>query len=593
MCGIVGYIGARQAQPILYNCLAKLEYRGYDSCGIAISNENLSIYKDTLNINELAKIVPILQGTTGIGHSRWATCGEPSICNAHPHYDCTGKFAVVHNGIIHNYEILKKQLIAEGHHFISSVDTEVIPHLIEKYYKGNLEEALEEALHNIVGSYAIATITSGENKLVAARKDSPLIIGVGESERFVASDVMAMLDYTNRIVHLEENEIGIITDSNVKIKHKGSYIQRKEHKIEWNSNATGKMGFEHYMLKEIYEQPRIIGDTLKTDYRNIKQIVSSQVVKDKEIAPLLILACGSSYHAGLVGKYIFEMTLGISVRVEFASEFNYYGHIPTKTRAIVITQSGETADTLKAVRKLRQAGCYVLAITNVIGSSVTHIASETIYTHAGCEISVAATKSFIAELAVLYRIAMLCADKRLEIADILAGAKQIADKGRGILDETDGIKELGEYLAGYNTVFYIGRGINYPIALEGALKLKEISYIHAEGYAAGEMKHGPFALLSPVTPVVAIVARDNTYEAMINNIREVKTRKVPVIALMEEDDDVVRGIADFVINIPCVNPIFSPMVNVVALQLLAYYAARKRGCAIDFPRNLAKSVTVE
>ena len=594
MCGIVGYIGNKKAKPIIFNCLAKLEYRGYDSCGVAIDDVGLKLYKDAFRVDVMSKKTPPLDGMVGIGHTRWATCGEPSMANAHPHSDCTGNIAVVHNGIISNFQELRRELIKEGHHFSSETDTEVIPHLIEKYYKGNLEEAIESALHDIEGSYAIVVIRAGEPKLVVAKKDCPLIIGVGDQESFIASDVPAILEYTNRVIYLEEGDIGVITGSDIKIKRNGSDINVEEHKVSWSVEAAQKAGYEHFMLKEIHEQPRVVRDTLAGYCKNAEPIIDLEWIRDAGIEDMLILACGTSYNAGLVGKYIFEELLRIPVRVELASEFNYYPHTLAKTMAVVITQSGETADVIKAARRLQEVGCRVLAITNVVGSTVSRLANQTIYTSAGPEISVASTKSFMAQLVLLYWMVMSYSRADIKrLADMLEKIRQLPNKVQQVLDNKSSIKKRGRYLSDYNNVLFIGRGINYPIALEGALKLKEISYIHAEGYAAGELKHGPFALLSKDTPVVAIVAKDNTFDAMITNIREIKTRGAPVIALSEDENGAVSEVADFIITVPKVDAIFSPVVNTVAVQLLAYYTAKERGCLIDFPRNLAKSVTVE
>ncbi len=594
MCGIVGYIGNKQAQPILFNCLARLEYRGYDSCGVAIADNEVKLYKDALRVGVMARRAPTLSGVLGIGHTRWATCGEPSMINAHPHSDCTGRIAVVHNGIINNFKVLQQKLIAEGHHFISETDTEVISHLIEKYYNSSLEEAVEATLNDIRGSYAIAVINAGEPKLVVARKDCPLIIGVGDQEVFVASDVPAILDYTNRVIYLEEGDIGIITSADIKIMKDGVEVTRKEQKISWSIEEAQKAGYEHFMLKEIHEQPRVVRDTLVGYCQEAEPIVDLEWMRDAGIEAMLILACGTSYNAGLVGKYIFEELLRIPVRVELASEFNYYPQTLAKTMAIVITQSGETADVLRAARRLQEGGCRVLAITNVVGSTVSRLADQTIFTNAGPEISVASTKSFMAQLVLLYWLVMSYSRADVKrLADMLMEIRQLPNKIQRVLDNKPRIKKCGKYLSHYQNVFFIGRGINYPIALEGALKLKEISYIHAEGYAAGELKHGPFALLSKDTPVVAIVANDSTIDAMIGNIREIKTRGAPVIAICEEENGSVSEIADFVITVPKVDYIFSPIVNTIVIQLLAYYAAKERGCPIDFPRNLAKSVTVE
>jgi len=594
MCGIIGYIGDKQAQPILLNCLGRLEYRGYDSCGVAVSSSGIEVYKDAVRVEALGKALPQISGTVGIGHTRWATHGEPSQVNAHPHRDCNGSIAVVHNGIINNFQRLKRQLISEGHNFVSGTDTEVIPHLIEKYYRGNLEEAVEAALCDVDGSYALIVLLAGEPRLVAARKDCPLIIGIGDRENFIASDVPAILGYTNRVIYLEDGDIGVVTPDSIKIRRDGIEVDREEHKILWSVEQAQKAGYEHFMLKEIHEQPKVIRDTLGEYTQATEPVVDLAVMRDTGIESMLILACGTSYHAALIGKYIVEELLSIPVRAEIASEFNYYTQTLARTAAIIITQSGETADTLKAIRRLKGVGCRVAAITNVVGSTASRIADQTIYTRAGPEISVAATKSFMAQLMVLYWLAMSYskADAR-RLASLLMGLRQLPSKVQQVLDDEDKILECAKFLSRYEDVFFIGRGINFPVALEGALKLKEISYIHAEGYAAGELKHGPFALLGGDTPVIAIVARDNTYEAMLTNIKEVKARGSPLMALAEEGDEAIGELADSVITVPRVDAMFSPVVNTVALQLLAYYTAKQRGCPIDFPRNLAKSVTVE
>lgn len=594
MCGIVGYIGRRQAQPILFSCLEKLEYRGYDSCGIALLSKGMKVYKDKVRIGELAKASPKFDGTAGIGHTRWATHGAPSKINAHPHCDCTGKIAVVHNGIINNYLNLRKQLTREGHKFISETDTEVISHLIEKYYNGDLEKAIEAALRDLNGSYAIIALAETEPKLVVARRESPLIIGIGDKENFVASDVPAVLDYTNRVVYLEDGDVGTLTKDGIRVKRDGLEIAREEHKVLWTAEQAQKGGYEHFMLKEIHEQPKVIRDTLVEFTQEDKQIADLARMRDSAMESMLMLASGTSYHAALVGKYLMEELVGIPVRTELASEFNYYGQILARTMAIVITQSGETADALKAIKRLKAVGCRVLTITNVVGSSASRIADRNIYTRAGPEISVAATKSFIAQLMVLYWLALEYAGAgERKIANMTTELRGLPSKVQEVLDDADKIRECAEYLSRYENVFYIGRGVNYPIALEGALKLKEISYIHAEGYAAGELKHGPFALLTNDIPVVAIVTGDTSREAMLTNIKEIRARGSPVIALAEEGDETIKELADFVITVPQVSAVFSPVVNVVALQLLAYYTAKERGCTIDFPRNLAKSVTVE
>jgi glucosamine--fructose-6-phosphate aminotransferase (isomerizing) len=593
MCGIIGYIGHKQAQSILLNCLARLEYRGYDSCGIAVTANSIEVHKDAIRVGELARVVPKLDGLIGIGHTRWATHGEPSQVNAHPHIDCTGNIAVVHNGVITNFQLLKQQLTSEEHNFISATDTEVISHLIEKYYNGSLEKAVEAALCDIEGSYAFIALMVGEPKLVAARKDCPLIIGLGDRENFIASDAPAILDYTDRVIYLEDGDIGVITPDSIQVKREGTEAEREEHRIAWSVEDAQKAGYEHFMLKEIHEQPKVIRDTLVGWVSTTEAAVDLAQLRGG-IESVLLLGCGTSYHAALIGKYIMEELLRIPARVELASEFNYYAQTLAKTGAIAITQSGETADTLKAMKRLRDEGCLVLAITNVVGSSASRIANQTIYTRAGPEISVAATKSFMAQLMVLYWLMMSYSkvDAR-RLAELVIEIRQLPAKVQQVLDNEDNIMEAAHYLSSCGNVFFIGRGINLSIALEGALKLKEISYIHAEGCAAGELKHGPFSLLGESVPVIAIVAPDNTYEAMLTNIKEVKARGSFVIALAEEGDEAIDQLADLVITVPKVDVIFSPMVNTVALQLLAYYTAKQRDCPIDTPRNLAKSVTVE
>ena len=593
MCGIVGYIGDKSAQPILLNCLGKLEYRGYDSCGIAIANGSIEVYKDAVRVKALAKMLSPLKGTAGIGHTRWATHGEPSKINAHPHCDCKGRIAVVHNGTINNFQQLRDKLTAEGHILTSETDTEVIPHLIEKYFKGDFEEAVAMTLKELEGAYTMIAMMAGEHRLIAARKDSPLIIGIGDRENYIASDVPALLDYTSRVIYMEDGDVAVVTADNVGIKRNSAVITPEEHKITWSMEDAQKGGYEYFMLKEIHEQPKVIRDTL-AEYISAAEPAADLVGNQEGMEELLMMACGTSYHASLVGKNIIENLVNIPVRVEIADEFVYTGQASAMNRAIVITQSGETLDVLKAVRRLKEKGSYVIAITNVVGSSVTRIADTTVYTRAGPEISVASTKAFIAQLIALYWLALPYSRVDIGRLDALVlELRQLPVKVQQVLDNEARIAAVAKKLATYENVFYIGKGVNYPVALEGALKLKEISYIHAEGYAAGELKHGPFALLGSKTPVVAVVAEDNTYEPMVTSIKEIKARHSPVIALVSEEDEVMPGLADMMITRPKIEPLFSPVVNSVALQLLAYFVAKERGCPIDFPRNLAKSVTVE
>ena len=595
MCGIVGYIGGRPAGQVLLDSLKRLEYRGYDSCGIAVLNGGLSVFKDKGRVQELEKSLPIFEGKCGIGHTRWATHGKPSAENAHPHCDCSGRLAVVHNGIISNFQELRERLIREGHVFKSETDTEAIAHLIESYYSGDLLQAVEAALPGLIGSYALAVIAEGCDYIVVARRECPLIIGLGEGERFVASDAPAILEYTNRVIFLEDGDTGVITAEDVRLKNKGVEVKgRQEHTIPWSIEQSRKGGYDHFMLKEIHEQPRVISDTLEGCVSLIESRVELEAIHNNGYSGSLILACGTSYYAGLIGRHAIERLAGEPVRVEVASEFNHGGGLLSGARVIAITQSGETADTLRAMKLVKSRGADLLAITNVLGSSATRIADRTIYTRAGPEICVAATKSFIAQLTVLYVLALSISNLDLTRKNLLIEElRRLPEKVQGILYREEEYASYGKYLAGFEHAYIVARGINFPAALEGALKLKEIAYIHAEGYAAGELKHGPFALLTTGTPVIAIVAGDNTREAMLTSIQEIKAREAPVMALAAEGDGEVEKYVDRVIYVPAADPLLSPVLNSVALQLVAYYAAKERGCPIDMPRNLAKSVTVE
>jgi glucosamine--fructose-6-phosphate aminotransferase (isomerizing) len=597
MCGIVGYIGNKQAQPILINSIGRLEYRGYDSCGIAICSSGIKIYKDAIRIGALQGELPLLTGTIGIGHTRWATHGKPSQLNAHPHTDCSGKVCLVHNGIINNYQSLKRQLISEGHNIASETDTELMSHLIEKYYQKNLEEAVAAALGEVKGSYALAVIREGEAKIVVAKKDSPLIIGIGDREYFIASDVPAILEYTKRVIYLEDGDIGTITEDGIHITSNGVEVEREEHNISWSLDDIQKTGYEHFMLREIHEQPRVIQDTIREYPLWTEEVTSEWSPIEDSSEDMMIIACGTSYHAGLIGKYVIEELHGIPVRVELASEFNHCRRTIPATSTIVLTQSGETADVLTAMKRLKNTATNILVVTNVPDSTASRAGYRTIYTKAGPEVSVAATKTYIAQLITLYGLAlsysMIPGINRIVNEHLVAELNQLPDKVQQVLDSEHQIESCARYLSQFKNVMFIGRGINYPVAMEGALKLKEIGYIHTQGYPAGELKHGPFALLDESTPVIAVVARDNTYDATLNNVKEIKARRSPVIALADESDDVIDELVDLVIRVPCVGKLFTPVVNSVALQLLAYYTARHRGCPIDFPRNLAKSVTVE
>ncbi|MCL0090741.1 glutamine--fructose-6-phosphate transaminase (isomerizing) [Dehalococcoidia bacterium] len=600
MCGIVGYAGYRDSQPILLESLKRLEYRGYDSCGIAISVNSaletaptIEVHKDVGRVVDMEKNLPCVHGGVGMGHTRWATHGEVSPANAHPHLDCSGRIAVVHNGVIENFQSLRDELTREGHHFSSETDTEVIAHLIENYYSGDLERAVARALAEVVGTYAVIVMAAGHEELVVARRESPLIIGVGDKEHFVASDVAAVLDYTGSVVYLEDGDIAVVSGESITITNNGDRVQRERQVIPWSVEEAQKGGYEHFMLKEIHEQPKAIENTLKGHISLIEPLIALDVVKDEGLEDVLIVACGTSWHAALIGEYVIGKLCHLPVRVKVASEFNHYDMAMDKTWVWGISQSGETLDTLQAIKKARALGCPTLAITNVPGSSITRIAEQVFYTRSGPEIGVAATKTFMTQLVALYLLAMSFASLDMMVYEgLIEGLRLLPSKVQQVLDEVGKIAQHARELSSYDNVFFIGRGLNYPVAMEGALKLKEISYIHAEAYPAGELKHGPFALLGRTTPVVAITTKDDTYEPMLTSIKEIKARGPQVIALAEEGDEDIEQFVDAVIRLPQVDPLFSPFLNSVALQLLAYYTAKERGCPIDLPANLAKSVTV-
>ena len=596
MCGIVGYAGRRNALPILLDGLKRLEYRGYDSAGVAIVGSALQVVKDKGFIANLEAQLPALKGTTGFAHTRWATHGPPSKVNAHPHVDCHGKIALAHNGIIENFASLREKLEARGHTFVSQTDTESLVHLIESYYDGDLEVAVRKALHDVRGSYAILAVHADEpGKVVGARNESPLVVGLGPDENFLASDVPALLRYTDRVLYVMDKEMVVITPKGVELKDlEGRAVKREPQRITWSLEDAEKGGFEHFMLKEIYEGPKAIQETLLGRLANLEVngFLSEGVTSVK------LVACGTSYHAALVGKYILEEIARIPASAELASEYRYSQGPSERPLVILISQSGETADTLGAAREARRRGCKTLGITNVLGSSLTRETDLTLYTRAGIEISVAGTKTFYAQLVVLYLIALKIGQDRGalgydELDSLKDQLRSLPRSVQYVLNKADEIRALASKYGNARDVFFIGRHVNYPVALEGALKLKEISYIHAEAYAAGELKHGPLALLSPATPVVAISVKGPTYEKMRSNVGEVSARGSPVLAIGTEGDKELPRSVDDVIWIPDVPWIFSPVAVSVALQLFAYEAARMRGCPIDKPRNLAKSVTVE
>ncbi len=596
MCGIVGYAGRRNALPILLDGLKRLEYRGYDSAGVAVVGSALQVVKDKGFIANLEAQLPALKGTTGFAHTRWATHGPPSKVNAHPHVDCHGKIALAHNGIIENFASLREQLEARGHKFVSQTDTESLVHLIESYYDGDLEEAIRKALHDVHGSYAILAVHADEpGKVVGARNESPLVVGLGPDENFLASDVPALLRYTDRVLYVMDKEMVVITPKGVQVKDlEGRAVEREPQRITWSLEDAEKGGFEHFMLKEIHEGPKAIQETLLGRLANLEVngFLSEGVTSVK------LVACGTSYHAALVGKYILEEIARIPASAELASEYRYSQGPSERPLVILISQSGETADTLGAAREARRRGCKTLGITNVLGSSLTRETDLTLYTRAGIEISVAGTKTFYAQLVVLYLIALKIGQDRGalgydELDSLKDHLRSLPRTVQYVLNKADEIRALASKYGNARDVFFIGRHVNYPVALEGALKLKEISYIHAEAYAAGELKHGPLALLSSATPLVAISVKGPTYEKMRSNVGEVSARGSPVLAIGTEGDKELPRSVDDVIWIPDTPWIFSPVAVSVALQLFAYEVARMRGCPIDKPRNLAKSVTVE
>ena len=616
MCGIVGYIGQRRAVPIILDGLKRLEYRGYDSAGLAVLEDgNLAIRRASgklRNLEECIRMSPV-DGPYGIGHTRWATHGRPTEENAHPHRDCKGDIVVVHNGIVENYLALKTQLQAEGHKFVTETDTEVIAHLIEKYFTGNLEDSVRKTVKDLKGVFALAVISrSDPNKIVAARNGPPVVVGLGDGEYFVASDVPAILSHTRDMFFLADGDLAVLTMEGVHLTDfDGRPIKRQVSHILWDPIMAEKGGYKHFMLKEVFEQPRAVRDTM---LGRVGQESGRIFLDEMDISPrdfrefrsVRIVACGTSWHAALAGKFMIEKLARIPVEVDYGSEFRYRDPIlDSTTLTVVISQSGETADTLAAQREAKHKGSKTLAICNVIGSMITREAAGTLLTHAGPEIGVASTKAFTCQLTALFILAMYLAQVREKISD---------EKSRELVDELVHIPGLLEAVLSYEGIYddmvkklfrasdflYLGRGIHFPIALEGALKLKEISYIHAEGYPAGEMKHGPNALIDGNLPVVVIATRDVRseesqirYEKTLSNIQEVKAREGIVVALATEGDEEVTKSADHVIYLPPTNELLYPILEIVPLQLLAYHIAVRRGCDVDQPRNLAKSVTVE
>ncbi len=609
MCGIVGYIGGRQAASILLDGLQKLEYRGYDSAGIAvIQNSAIELQK---KVGKLAKLreqmsVSMPTATVGIGHTRWATHGRPSDANSHPHLDCSGRFAVVHNGIIENYLSLREWLITQGHVFRSETDTEVLPHLIEEFYTGNLVETMQQVLKQVVGSYAMVVLALDEpSQLVAIRNDSPLVVGLGDGENFLASDLPALLAHTRQTYILEDGEIAVLTREQVRVfDQTGQPVAKQVFTVNWEAKQAEKDGYAHFMLKEIHEQPRAIKDTLSgriaADGGSITlheiNITEAQL---RDINKIFITACGTAYHAGLVGKHIIESLARIQVEVDIASEFRYRNPLLDRhCLVIVVSQSGETADTLAALREARRKGARVLAVTNVVDSSVAREADDVLYTWAGPEIAVASTKAYTTQLVAMYLIGLYLAQGRgnlkpEELTRIVTGLRELPDKVSAILEDSHDIEAFVRQYRDCADVFFIGRGLDHAVAMEGSLKLKEISYIHAEAYAAGELKHGTLALIVQDVLVIALNTQATLFDKMLSNIKEVKARDATVLAVAMRGLEEVAKEADHVMYVPDTHQVLAPVLAVMPLQLLAYHMAVARDCDVDQPRNLAKSVTVE
>jgi glucosamine--fructose-6-phosphate aminotransferase (isomerizing) len=614
MCGIVAYIGKKEAYPIVLKGLKRLEYRGYDSAGVALlNNGNLNIYKRAGKVSALEEYANQfdVKGNAGIGHTRWATHGLPNDVNAHPHYSMDGSIALIHNGIIENYDVLKKELISEGYEFRSETDTEVLVHLVDNISKKEgvwFGEALRIALNHVVGAYAIVAISKNfPTRLVAARKSSPLVVGIGtEGDFYLASDATPIVEYTKEVVYLDDEEIAVIDLEkgfklyNIKDQQKTPYIQKLELELE----ALEKGGYEHFMLKEIHEQPRSIHDCFRGRLNSTDVWVSLGGVRAYEqkmiqANRLIFVACGTSWHAGLVGEYLIEELARINVEVEYASEFRYRNPILTENDVVIaISQSGETADTLAAIELAKSKGATVLGICNVVGSSISRATHGGSYTHAGPEIGVASTKAFTAQVTILTLMALSLGRKKGTISEwdfqlLLSELENVPNLVKKVLESNAHIEKIAAKYKDATNALYLGRGNLFPVALEGALKLKEISYIHAEGYPAAEMKHGPIALIDENMPVFVIATKGNSYEKVVSNIQEVKARKGKIIAIVTEGDEQVENMADDVIEIPAVNEFLAPLIATIPLQLLSYHIAVMRGCNVDQPRNLAKSVTVE
>lgn len=608
MCGIVGYVGQQQAAPILLKGLSKLEYRGYDSAGVAVFDGNeIEVVKAKGRLDALRDLTgdgKNLSGFQGIGHTRWATHGEPSVPNAHPHYNNDKSIAVVHNGIIENYQSLKEKLVSKGYQFLSQTDTEVVAHLLDYYNTGNPLETITKVMHRVKGSYALGIMFQANPGVVyAVRKDSPLIVGVSETGNYIASDVPAILEYTRNVYYIENQELVELTESGVRFFNEDlEQIEKEMKTVEWDVAAAEKGGYEHFMLKEIYEQPKAVLDTISPRINDDKIVIDELNMTPEDIrniSRIYIVGCGSAYHVGMVGKYVLEQVTRIPVEVDLASEFRYRNPILEKdSMMIVISQSGETADTLAALRQAQELGSKVLAIVNVVGSTIAREADNVMYTWAGPEISVATTKAYSTQLSALYLLAMLFGKERGTISTdeykvMLEELKSIPEKIQTILGDKERIQWFASKYANAHDVFFIGRGLDYASSLEGSLKLKEISYIHSEAYAAGELKHGPISLIEDNILVVAVVTQPDLYEKTVSNMVEVKARGAYVFAVTNEGNYAMEDTAAFTVYVPKTHPVFTPSLSVIPLQLFGYYVSVAKGLDVDKPRNLAKSVTVE
>lgn len=610
MCGIVGFIGKEQAAPILLDGLSRLEYRGYDSAGLAVydAEKGLQVVKAKGRLQVLRDLTREGQdvpGLMGVGHTRWATHGAPNDVNSHPQVSQSGRMAVVHNGIIENYAKLKKFLESKGVQFVSETDTEVVAQLLDYYYKGDLLDAVSKVLHRIQGAYALGIVCADEpDKLVAVRKDSPLILGLGQGFTMLASDVTALIRYTREVCYLDDGEMAVLSPDGVKVYNSlVQPVEKETSRVDWEISAAEKGGYEHFMFKEIMEQPKAIRDTISPRLRDGKVVLDDVTITKEELEDLdrlYVIACGSSYHVGMAAKYILERLLRIPVEVTLASEFRYCAPIVTKhTLALVISQSGETIDTLAAMREAKRLGARILSIVNVVGSTIARESDDVLYTWAGPEIAVATTKAYSTQLAVVYLLGLYFADLLGRVSEeeyhaLVEELRALPAKAEAILKDTEKIQYYASIYFNHNSVFFIGRNIDYAVGLEGSLKLKEISYIHSEAYAAGELKHGTISLIEDGTLVVALAGWNELFEKLMSNVKEVKARGADVIGIAcENHKEALESLVDSAMTIPEVNPMFLPSLEVIPMQLFAYYVALMRGCDIDKPRNLAKSVTVE